>query len=487
MYLKTFTTGERIKINQISDDFIYIGEYVICIKGTFFLGSTVAEEADLLRLYFKYGKSLYKWLDGYGTVVIFNIKTGIGCIHTDIFNSPYFVFYYNDKSSLCISDDIFQIIGNLPGIGIDTTLTRRFISFGYIPGSKTLVKGIKKLQPRHWVDIDVRKGKIKHRKCCYSFQRKKVTEEAYLSCFKNSVACCVSKNARVTLSGGYDSNFILWNLVRYNDCKSIDAYCIGGVFGRDETKTASAIAASYGNVSIHKSFVSPSTLNHFPEIILALQGQIYDKGVFLQYELGKLVASENGKTLLSGDCADQVMAFNSFRVPIIASIGHMRQIILKHIIYHFCPYDAASNVILKKNGLIMKHFGINTSYPYLRRDFIDIAQSIAIFGDFYKKKHISIVSRNLPNSIQYLLKKTGGSTDGQSLLGGDFQIALLEGIAKDSIYWAKPNPIVKKYNYLDFLLKIISLDIFEKLLKWKSEGQLGIPLMEDLYPINHKE
>ena len=80
----------------------------------------------------------------------------------------------------------------------------------------------------------------------------------------------------LALSGGYDSNCILYEIKKAKPEQRVNAFSVGGVNGVDETGIACEIASYYKNTEYKTSKVTPKTLEHIDEIVEILEGSVYE-------------------------------------------------------------------------------------------------------------------------------------------------------------------------------------------------------------------
>ena len=270
---------------ECSEEFISIEGYDVLINGSFYVDDIPMTPLSFLSLYCQYGEYTYQYLDGCGTTYIIDRSQKRIFVFTDFFNSNSFTFYRFVPDGIMLSDNIFRIIDSTRAFEIDEKSAKYFLVNGYVSGGRTLVKDIMKVSPKTYLEIDMNSCEVHIHRCEYKFDKCEVTKFSYSDSFEKCVVSCMQNAHCAALSGGYDSNFIIWNVKGNSSSDNrLNAFCIGGTAGTDETKVAQKIAEYYGNIDLHIGYVSPETLNHLPEIVMALQGQIYEKGIFLQYE-----------------------------------------------------------------------------------------------------------------------------------------------------------------------------------------------------------
>lgn len=215
------------------------------------------------------------------------------------------------------------------------------------------------------------------------------------------------------LSSGYDSNCMLFMLDKLWPERRKETYSIGGVRGVDETKVAEEIAKTYPNTEFASAYVSQSTHDAFDEIVFRLEGSVAQIGIFLQYELARLLDSHSVKTVLVGECADQVFNIRTYK-PI--KCEDMFLYIRRN------PRECAAYFILKKNRLMLSSFGIEARYPFLSQSMLELGAKTCELNKHKKRYHIEQCMRMLPSEISERIGKQGGATDPSTLFANDERI-----------------------------------------------------------------
>ncbi len=110
----------------------------------------------------------------------------------------------------------------------------------------------------------------------------------------------------------------------------------------------------------------------------------------------------------------------------------------------------------------MNYFNINPEYPYIRKEFIQVASNVTRRGDEKKLYHKNLINKVLPKDITNILKKIGGATDLKTLFIGDIKLNDLIKVCKNSKFYSEEN-FNDEFYKIDFYMKIIYLELFEKI------------------------
>lgn len=183
----------------------------------------------------------------------------------------------------------------------------------------------------------------------------------------------------------------------------------------------------YDNVSLTCSRTDSETLSHLPDIVWRLEGAVFERGIFLQYELARLVAESGISYLICGECADQVMNMRYLDKGALEMSGS------KKVTNKEFPYYYGNNMVLKKNGVMANSFGIDCRYPYLDDEFISIAKALRLRNGFNKQFHVDNCRRVLPRGIVENIAKKGGATDCHSLFNSSAEISEFKSMVWKSV------------------------------------------------------
>lgn len=375
---------------------------------------TPVRAQDARKLYAKYGLQLCEHLRGLYTLVIC-LANGTTVLFQDEFGGALPLYFAPTQSGYCVSTSLGKLLRStgLPR-ALDTHSAELFLHYGVVPGARTLVQGVRKL-PQMRIAVLRTPFSLSWRLNRYAKTGpdEMPGEAEYFSTFGESLrASCedITGPLCTALSGGYDSNLILHTLREQTDAP-IEALSVGGRSGVDETGVAAQLAALRGNVRFRSRLVGPQTLEHLPDMVFRLQGAVYERGIFLQYELAELARQANASYVILGEGADQVMDVQ-YGQPLAFLMRALRGIRLP-------PREMLGLVVLKKNALMLRGVGITPRYPYLHERFVPTARALARQNGTSKAFHKRAVSGALPPEAAVLLQKVGGSTQLKPLFADD--------------------------------------------------------------------
>jgi len=399
-------------------------------------------------------------------------------------NSFYTIIKYNklQKKIIFIQDDIgdlkqyyYTLLDN--HFIIDTTITTilrkmskkelddnsiyYFLSCGFIPNERTLVKNIYKVVPGKTNIYDPKKEKIYLKNKSFFGNSLFFNSKKYKKILIDDMFNYTDRNKKMgfAISSGFDSNLLI-SLYNKIDLQEKDYFCIGGQKGVNEIPIAEKILKNYKIRNFKYSLVTDKTLNDYPQIVYLYEGLFYERGIFLQYELYKLCCKENLNIIL-GEGADQILHCNAKKRHNIKKIITKRNFSL----YKNCPLELLQYVVLKKSSILLSRTNNNLIYPYLYKNFRHYNYNFGFYFGYDKKKHKKIVNDEVVQNIRMMLNKIGGATEQNAL----YKDEIIYNKLKDVVLNSKFSKIKCEHNTTelssddDYILKILYLIIFEKI------------------------
>ena len=441
---------KRLRIESKEYFYYEDDKYIICYDGHIKFENPFEKKSDSFDF-----KELF--IDTF-LLIRFDKNTGSLLISQHLFGNGKNIFFIKTFDELIFASSLSELkrIAKIP-FKLNVEMLPYYFYNGFIPGTHTLIKGVWKLEAGVSLHVDgscIRKESLfLHSK--YTDTSSTNLDEIYKSALMESIqneAYNIEEPVSIALSGGYDSNCILFSIKELWPSKRINAFSIGGINGIDETKVASQIAEMYQSVQFFSGLVTPDTLKHMDEIVYILEGTVYERGIFLQYELAKLMKAHSIHNLICGECADQVFHQNTYN-PIPENT----------FLYGYLdtPFQMASYVVLKKNRLIMNAFGIDVRYPFLTPCMMDIGYKTRHINGTTKEFHKRMCRELLPRKVSELVSKQGGTTDLISLLDGN-----ISKLLEKHKYYSPSFKITEKYSkeeaIRDYYLSLLYLESFEK-------------------------
>ncbi len=204
---------------------------------------------------------------------------------------------------------------------LEPRIIDRFLTFLYVPGQETLLQGIQKLEPGHYLVARGDKVEV-HQYWDLSFtKRERVpsmqdAEQELLSLLAESVQLHMIADVPVgvLLSGGVDSTAVL-GYARQATKEEISSYTVG--FGdasiADERPYAKLAADTFGSRH-HEMTIAAADFSEFlPRYVWHMEEPVCEPPAIAMYYVSKL-ARNDVKVLLSGEGGDEAFAgYNNYR------------------------------------------------------------------------------------------------------------------------------------------------------------------------------
>ena len=219
------------------------------------------------------------------------------------------LYYSLTDKAIIFASEIKAILAD-PAISRDVApeIIDRFLTFLYVPGEETLLEGVRKLAPGHYLVVrdgaaevrqywDLRFSKPSH---CPSF---KEAEEELLSLLAESVELHMIADVPVgvLLSGGVDSTAVLSYVAERAD-KEISSYTVGfdDPSVADERPYAKLASETFGSRH-HDMTISAADFAEFlPRYVWHMEEPVCEPPAIAMYYVSKL-ARNYVKVLLSGE------------------------------------------------------------------------------------------------------------------------------------------------------------------------------------------
>ena len=418
---------------------------VVCIHGRIKTENGINDLEEISLMYGKYGKDITEYIGGTYILLLYDQKTKELFVCHDRTTSPVTFYYMSDGDKLFFGSSLKPVIRQLPAPrSFVKGQLEEFMCNGYLYSGETLVEGIYKIKAFH--ALHVIKGSISQIPVTYHFERldkgealghfKPVLDRAIVSCFEGE------DEINAPLSSGYDSSYLV-HIANEQGSVPVHAFSVGGKTGKSELPLVEENIRYFTNASLVSVLTDEASLRNLPDIVWRLEGNVFESGIFLQYELAKAVSKAGKKYLMCGECADQVLNENYLREDRIFPE--------KSEYYEFSeyPYIFSSYLILKKNGILFNSFGIETRYPYLDNDFVDVAQSLRYENGRDKRCHVANCRECLPEQVLKNVSKIGGSTECHSLFADKDEIHAFFRYIENTDFYQTYTDLIKKYSYAE--------------------------------------
>jgi asparagine synthase (glutamine-hydrolysing) len=274
---------------------------------------TKADTEVIVHLYEEYGEAGIQFLRGMFAFAIWDQKQQKLLLARDrVGIKP--LYYGVTAHSLVFASEMKAIL-------VDPQIKReilpptvdRFLTFGYVPGEETLLKGIYKLPPGSYMVVKNGKTEVKQYWDLHfssSSVSLKDAEEQLLEILEESVRLHMIADVPVgfLLSGGVDSTAML-SLASQKTDRPISSYTVGfansGV--ADERPFARLAAEKYGSEHHEISISSKEFADFLPKYVWHMEEPVCEPPAVALYYVSKL-ARNYVKVLISGEGGDEAFA-----------------------------------------------------------------------------------------------------------------------------------------------------------------------------------
>jgi asparagine synthase (glutamine-hydrolysing) len=307
---------------------IMAGRYVISFNGEIYnfqalrkelidKGVQFKSETDtevLLHLYAQEGSNCLKKLNGFFAFAIYDTQEKKLFVARDRMGIKP-LLYFQDEFKFIFGSELQSILAYGIDKEIDQTALSSYLQLNYVPAPSTMVKGVKKLLPGHF--IEVINGQVTIEKYYELPQKNKINtnlsyDQAQLKLrelMDESVQHRMISDVPLGcfLSGGVDSSVI--TAIASNHTDSLSTFSVGFKDAKflDETKYAEAVAKKFK--TNHTTFIltNDDILAELTNIVQHLDEPFADASAIPVYMLSKRT-KEQVTVALSGDGADEIFS-----------------------------------------------------------------------------------------------------------------------------------------------------------------------------------
>jgi asparagine synthase (glutamine-hydrolysing) len=232
------------------------------------------------------------------------------------------LYYCLTNESVVFASEIKAILAD-PEIEREVVpeLIDRFLTFFYLPGEETLLKGVKKLAPGHYLLVTNSNVEIRQ---YWDLQFSKPTEKPNLKHAESQLLSLLAETVErhmiadvpvgVLLSGGIDSTAVLSFAAEKRD-HGINSYTVGfSTPGVADERPYARLAADAFGTRHHEMTLSAADFGAFmPQYVWHMEEPVCEPPAIALYYVSKL-ASNHVKVLLSGEGGDEGFAgYSNYR------------------------------------------------------------------------------------------------------------------------------------------------------------------------------
>ncbi len=266
---------------------------------------------SIIHCYEERGEGVLDMLEGDFAFAIWDSRKKKLLLARDRLGVKPLYYCWNDKKFYFASEIKSLLQNSQIKRELDKEAMNQFLSFRYIPGEKTIFKGINKLQPGH--SITLHNGISKTRK----YWDLTFSEENYSLNYCADMLDKLMKEAiekqlmsdvplGAFIGGGIDSSTIIAYMMHKMD-RQIKTFTVGFEHEKDsfnEYKPANAISKAF-NTDHQEITVGPESVKLLPEVIWHLDEPMADPSAITSYILAR-EAKKKVTVVLSGEGGDEI-------------------------------------------------------------------------------------------------------------------------------------------------------------------------------------
>lgn len=268
----------------------------------------------ILALYDKYKVNCLKHLRGMFAFAIYDEATNEVFIARDRIGKKPFKYYINSNCFIFASEIKSILSQNEVSTDIDYLAIQKYFLYGYVPSPLTGFKNIFKLEPGHYMLINIKTGNIIKRKYWEpSFSEKLDLSESEWS---NQILNLLEESTKLRmiadvpigafLSGGVDSSAIV-ALMALNSNKPINTFTITYENKKwSESKYANIIASKY-KTNHTEILVKPHDFNELENLVCSYDEPFSDNSALVSLIVSR-EAKKHVSVVLNGDGGDELFA-----------------------------------------------------------------------------------------------------------------------------------------------------------------------------------
>ena len=403
----------------------------------------------LISIFREKRSSFTEYVSGVYIAVFYDAEEKTLTAFHDRSTSPAVLYYTQNGDSVYVGTSLKRLLAE-SGIKreLNEDAVEDFITNGYIYGDETLIKGVYKLKAFHCLSISQNGVKQLPVKYPVEEMSKGQALDAFAPALERAIEDCFTgeDEINVPLSSGFDSNYIAYTASKRSGL-TINAFSVGGKFGKNELPAVTENAKHYDRLTLSSALTDENTLQNLPDIVWRLEGSVYEVGLFLQYELAKLVNQNGKKYLICGECADQVMNVHYLQNDRIFPEKKDGE----PLYYEFSeyPFIFGNYLILKKNGILANSFGIETRYPYLDEKLVAISYALREINGKDKRVHTANCREKLPPEVIANMAKIGGATECHSLFNSKAEIKAFFAKIENSDFYKTHEAVIKRHSFAE--------------------------------------
>lgn len=278
--------------------------------------SNISSDTEvLLYLLICYGTACLPWLSGFFAFALYDIKENTLLLARDRFGKKPLLYYSCDDYFAFASEMKALLEWGIPR-SLDYSVLHQYLQLNYIPQPQSMLKGVAKLKPAHYMTIDA--GGLKEYEAYYKLEIKSAAYQNYTyETAKEELVKLMDASVQermisdvplgAFLSGGIDSSVIVALANRHTS--RLNTYSVGYKDNAyfDETQYARLVAKQYNTNHTVFALSNNDFLEHVYHVLDYLDEPFADSSAIPEYILS-YYTRKHVTVALSGDGGDEVFS-----------------------------------------------------------------------------------------------------------------------------------------------------------------------------------
>lgn len=274
--------------------------------------STNTDTEVLIHLYEEYGPEFVRKLNGMFVFALYDSKKKTLLIARDRLGIKPLYYYFNNKKFIFASEIKSILFNKEIKREVDKEALKNYLTFRVVLGKNSIFKGIKKLQPAHYLIF--KNNKIETKKYWdIHYSEQKNSEDFFVKKLQQELKEAVKKRLMsevpfgAYLSGGIDSSAIVAIMSKLVD-EPVKTFSVG--FGTSDPKEElkpSKLVADYFKTDHKEIIVKESTSKLLPKVIYHYDEPVADPAAIPTYIMSKYTKPK-ATVILVGEGADEQFA-----------------------------------------------------------------------------------------------------------------------------------------------------------------------------------
>ena len=249
---------------------------------------------------------------------------------------------------------------------VDEEALASYVTFEYLPGELSMVKGVRKLLPGTWLSFE-RGNLVRSRYWQMPIQDAPIPEHAterFIELFDRAVARRLMADVPlgVFLSGGIDSSSVASSVVRQRTANNVKTFSIGfQEKSYDESSMARLVARHLGTEHYERIFTAEAMRQVLPQVAAQLDEPFGDASLLPTYLLSEF-AREHVTVALGGDGGDELLlGYPTFTAEAFAKV--------------FSAFPQPTRSLVRRLGLTLPVSAKNFSFDFKVNAFLRAADA----------------------------------------------------------------------------------------------------------------